>query len=217
VIQSFVDNRTRTYQPNQSTYPRCGPDESFDRELPAEAQAELEEASRIYRIRESHPPPPPPVYRPPISEPPPPAKRSHGAAVISILVIMAFILYAATHKGGIATSSTSPENRPPAGTQPRATPVDVRRALPVDVRRALPAVPRALPVTSAVAAVPNANLSSVRMPDGSIVSVNYQGDLSSSAALPPRGRFIGEEWSTGNTSWIWMKPAGVNFASWVDP
>ena len=43
------------------------------------------------------------------------------------------------------------------------------------------------------------------------------GELPSSAALPPRGRFIGEEWSTGNTSWIWMTPAGANFPSWVDP
>jgi hypothetical protein len=55
------------------------------------------------------------------------------------------------------------------------------------------------------------------MPDGSIVQASYQGELASSAALPARGRFIGEEWSTGNTSWIWMKPAGVSFASWVDP
>jgi hypothetical protein len=55
------------------------------------------------------------------------------------------------------------------------------------------------------------------MPDGSIVNVSYQGDLFSSAALPPRGRFVGEQWSTGTTSWVWMTPIGANFPSWVDP
>jgi len=55
------------------------------------------------------------------------------------------------------------------------------------------------------------------MPDGTIVEARYQGELPSSAALPPQGRFIGEEWSTGNTSWIWMTPAGAAFPSWVDP
>jgi hypothetical protein len=55
------------------------------------------------------------------------------------------------------------------------------------------------------------------MPDGTILPVSYQGELASSAALPPRGRFIGEEWSTGNTSWVWMTPAGASFPSWVDP
>jgi hypothetical protein len=55
------------------------------------------------------------------------------------------------------------------------------------------------------------------MPDGTIVEARYQGELPSSAALPPQGRFIGEWWSTGNTSWIWMTPAEANFPSWVDP
>jgi hypothetical protein len=102
--------------------------------------------------------------------------------------------------------------------QPQARPLEVRRALPaVEVRRALPAVPRALPVTSQTSTVSNTEWQPIRMPDGSIVQASYQGELASSAALPARGRFIGEEWSTGNTSWIWMKPAGVSFASWVDP
>jgi hypothetical protein len=55
------------------------------------------------------------------------------------------------------------------------------------------------------------------MPDGTIVSASYQGELPSSAALPSQGRFIGEEYSTGDTSWIWMQPAGAAFPSWVDP
>jgi hypothetical protein len=82
---------------------------------------------------------------------------------------------------------------------------------------AVPAVPRALPVTSSVSTVSNAQWQSIRMPSGEFVRVSYQGELPSSAALPARGRFIGEEYSTGNTSWIWMTPAGANFPSWVDP
>ena len=35
------------------------------------------------------------------------------------------------------------------------------------------------------------------MPDGTVVEASYQGELPNSAALPARGRFIGEEWSTG--------------------
>jgi hypothetical protein len=103
-------------------------------------------------------------------------------------------------------------------TQPQARPVEVRRALPaVEVLKALPAVPRAVLVSSQTSSVSNAQWQRIRMPDGSIVNASYQGELPSSAALPPQGRFIGEEWSTGNTSWIWMTPAGASFPSWVDP
>jgi hypothetical protein len=103
-------------------------------------------------------------------------------------------------------------------TQPQGRRVEVRRALPVvEVRKALPAVPRALPVTSAVSTVLNAEWQPIRMPDGTVVRARYQGELPSSAALPLQGRFIGEEYSTGNTSWVWTVPAGANFPSWVDP
>ena len=98
--------------------------------------------------------------------------------------------------------------------------MEVRRALPVEVRRALPAVLRALPLTSSASLVSEPQIGQwqpVRLLDGTIMQVCYQGELPSSAALPPRGRFIGEEYSTGNTSWIWMTPAGTNVASWVDP
>jgi hypothetical protein len=81
----------------------------------------------------------------------------------------------------------------------------------------LPVVPRALPITAQSFTVPNAAWQPIRMPDGTVVQASYQGELPSSAALPARGRFIGEEYSTGNTSWIWMTPAGASFPSWVDP
>ena len=93
----------------------------------------------------------------------------------------------------------------------------VRRALPVEVRRALPRALRALPVNSVPSAVPTVGWQSIRMPDGSIIPIHYEGELPSSAALPLHGHFIGEEYSTGNTSWVWMTPAGTNVASWVDP
>jgi hypothetical protein len=95
--------------------------------------------------------------------------------------------------------------------------VEVRRALPVEVRRALPAALRALPLGAAPSAVPVVGWQPVRMPDGSIIPVHYEGELPSSAALPLQGQFIGEEYSTGNTSWVWTQPAGTNVASWVDP
>jgi hypothetical protein len=94
--------------------------------------------------------------------------------------------------------------------------VEVRRALPVwvEVRRALPAVPRALPaVTSAM----STQWQTIKFPDGTLAEAAYQGELPSSSSLPSQGRFIGEEWSTGSTSWIWMTPAGASFPSWVDP
>jgi hypothetical protein len=122
----------------------------------------------------------------------------------------------------VVSTLTIPISRPVNGTQPRSGPIEVRRALPppVEVRRALPAVPRALPVTAPEnppIPTPYAESQPIRMPDGTIVQARYQGELPSSAALPPQGRFIGEEWSTGHTSWIWMTPAGANFPSWVDP
>jgi hypothetical protein len=90
----------------------------------------------------------------------------------------------------------------------------------IEIRRALPAVPRALlvgPQQQQTDAIANRGWQSIRMPDGSVIPVHYEGELPSSAALPPQGRFIGEEYSTGNTSWIWMTPVGTSFPSWVDP
>ena len=102
---------------------------------------------------------------------------------------------------------------------PSPSPVlEVRRALPVvEVRRALPTVLRALPVNSALVPVPTTGWQSIQMPNGAKIAVHYEGELPSSAALPLHGHFIGEEYSTGNTSWIWTQPAGTNVASWVDP
>ena len=83
-----------------------------------------------------------------------------------------------------------------------------------------------------MAVVPRAQLASpseaqsgewhaVTLLDGSVVEACYQGNLSSSADLPNQGHFLGEEWSTGTwqnaSDWIWLKPVGSSFASWVDP
>jgi hypothetical protein len=97
-----------------------------------------------------------------------------------------------------------------SGAQPQPTPW-------LEVRRALPAAPRALPLTSAVSTSSNEGWSSIRMPTGEIVPVHYEGELASSASLPSQGAYIGQEFSTGKTSWIWMTWAGASFPSWVDP
>ena len=216
-----VEDRTRTYQPRQGVHFRRGTfDDQFDCQLPEEARTELLEEippPKTYRLREI------PVYQPA----PPAAKRSGGAAVIGSIAIVALFLYAVSRTGGPSTSTAPPDSRS-VPTPLRSQPVEVRRALPppvevcralpvVEVRKALPAVPRALPVNSAPFAVSTVGWQSIRMPDGSIIPVHYEGELPSSAALPPRGRFIGEEYSTGNTSWIWMTPVGASFPSWVDP
>ena len=104
-------------------------------------------------------------------------------------------------------------------TQPQSRWVEVRRALPaVEVRKALPVVPRALPVTSQASTVSNTGWwQSIRMPDGSFIGVRYMGELPSSASLPAQGDFIGQEYSVGTTSWIWMTRPGATTPSWVDP
>ena len=179
-------------------------------------------------LRPASPAPPLPVSSPqppavPMSKTPPPARRAHIPAVIGTVAIAALFLYAVSHTGGPSNSTALPESR--SVPNPSSQPVEVRRALtpPVEVRRALPAVPRALLVSrsrfseNAPIPAPYAESQPVRMPDGTIVEARYQGELPSSAALPVRGRFIGEEWSTGNTSWIWLQPAGASLPSWVDP
>ena len=202
-----VGDRTRRYQPRQGVHFRPGTfDDQFDCPLPEEARTEL-----LGRI------PPPKPYRSreiPACEPaPPPVRRLRGAAaVIGAITIAALFLYAMSRTSGPSTSTA-----PPGIQSVPSQPVEVRRALPVEVRRALPAALRALPVSSAALAVPAVGWQSIRMPDGSLIPAYYAGGLPSSAALPPRGHFLGEQWSTGTTSWVWMTPAGANFPSWVDP
>jgi len=208
-----VEDRTRTYQPRQGVHFRRGTfDDQFDCQLPEEARTELLgeiPPPNPYRSREI------PAYQPA----PPPAKRLGGAVVFGAIAIVALFLYAVSRTDGPSTSTAPPESRSVPTPLP-SQPVEVRRALPVEVRRALPAVLRALPLTSSASLVSEPQIGQwqpVRLLDGTIIQVCYQGELPSSAALPPRGRFIGEEYSTGNTSWIWMQPAGTNVASWVDP
>jgi hypothetical protein len=202
-----VEDRTRRYQSRQGVHFRPGTfDDQFDCPLPEEARTEL-----LGRI------PPPKPYRSreiPACEPaPPPVRRLRGAAaVIGAITIVALFLYAMSRPGGPSTSTAPPEIQ-----SVPSQPVEVRRALPVEVRRALPVALRALSLGAAPSAVPAVGWQPVRMPDGTIVQVSYQGELPSSASLPPRGRFLGEQYSTGTTSWVWMTPAGASFPSWVDP
>jgi hypothetical protein len=202
-----VKDRTRRYQTRQGVHFRSGTfDDQFDCQLPEEARSELLgeiPPPNPYRSREI------PAYEPA----PPPARRLRGAtAVIGAITVAALFLYAMSH-----TSGPSSPTAPPEIQSVPSQPVEVRRALPVKVRRALPTVLRALPVNSAQSTVPTVGWQSIRMPDGSFIPVHYEGELPSSAALPLQGHFIGEEYSTGNTSWVWTQPAGTNVPSWVDP
>jgi len=208
-------------------------DDQFERELPLETRAELEASPQSINrppvripeteaeieqalewlksqgyLRSTSPAPPPvpapqPVAIPQAAEPVQKESRSGSGIWCLLAVIMGLPLLLA---------------RLADNTYPQARSVEVHRALPaVEVRRALPAAPHAIALTSQTSTVSNAQWQPIRMPDGTVVQASYQGELPSSAALPPRGRFIGEEYSTGNTSWIWMTPAGANFPSWVDP
>ena len=190
-----MENRTRTHQPRQDIYWRRGPGEgSFDCQLPAEARAELLEEippPKTYRreIPTYRPLEPPPPVLPPSVTPRARPAQSESSSGSGIWLLLAVLL-------GLPILLAMLSQAVSSGTQPQSRSVEVRRALPVvEVRRALPAVPRALPVTSAVSTVSNAGWQSVRMPDGTIVQVCYQGELPSSAALPNQRRFIGEEWS----------------------
>jgi hypothetical protein len=224
-----VEDWTRMYNRLERTQSRFEPSDSdFEKELPSEIRAELETARQAPNARGPTParfafrsylrpsvPAPPPIVTPPTAQPPP----RRGTAIWWWW--LAAIAGVATIVGISLAINQLPKQvifSPPIDPAPSPPALEVRRALPViEVRRALPAVPRALPVSSATTTVPTVGWQSIRMLDGRIVPVHYEGELPSSAALPPQGRFLGEEWSSGKTSWIWMTPAGASFPSWVDP
>jgi hypothetical protein len=214
-MSTLTERRNGTRRsPNQPSYLRPEPfvgsvrEDPFERELPAEARIELEEPpSRPVFLRPPEvflrpapparptqsptyqPPPPPPevVFTPPPVSPPLPSRPvqsaprdgSAGWWILAMLVLATALL-----------SRLSFNSQGTAGTQPQSRPTEVRRALPaVEVRRALPAGS----VTFPVSAISNAGWQRIKMPDGEIVWVSYQGRLSSSSQLPNEGRFIGEE------------------------
>jgi hypothetical protein len=213
-----VENRTRTYRPHQNVYSHRGRrEESFDCQLPPEARSELEGSPPSQTYRAQKPPPPPPAGSSvtPRAARPVQSESGRGSGIWLLLGLLGLPIL-------LAMLSSPRVNETQSNTQPQSKTTEVRRALPppVEVRRALPTVVRALLVTAPESTVSNPTSSqwqSVRFYDGTTVQACYQGELPSSAALPPRGRFIGEEWSTDNTSWIWMTPAGASFPSWVDP
>jgi hypothetical protein len=205
-------------------------DTQFERRLPPEILTELEESPpRIY-LR-----PPPPTYRvaaqvpqevffrpaPPVSPPPQPPPRQTIPPLPPIIPTGAKPAQSAPRSGsgGWWLLAVIVGFLILVGHLPkRLQPATIMSPQPwVEVRRALPVAPRALPVTAQVSSVPTGWWQSIRMPDGSFIGVRYQGELASSAALPPQGHFIGEEYSVGTTSWIWMTRPGASLPSWVDP
>ena len=87
----------------------------------------------------------------------------------------------------------------------------------IELRRALPAVPRALPVTTAVSDPQLGPWHTLRFLDGTVVQACYGGQLQSPAELVTPGRFLGDERIIGNHSWIWMTRPGSTLPAWVDP
>jgi hypothetical protein len=148
------------------------------------------------------PPPPisplPPSVTPPVARPAPSESRGGNGGWWALAILLGLPLLLLSRLGH-------------DGVQPQSRPVEVRRALPaVEVRKALP-------VTSAASTIPQWGWQSIRMPDGEVENVHYDGALSSSASLPSRGSYLGQEFSTGATSWVWMVARGTNFPAWIDP
>jgi hypothetical protein len=221
-----TESRTWRSAQNQEVYFRRAPcdDKSFEGQLPARARSELLEefpSRRTYRLQESIPVPSPVFLRsPPLVSPlePPPIRPGTGRELgepaprrgVGIWWLLAALLGFPVLIGLLPHA---PSSQPVYGTQSISRWVEVRRALPVanpEVRRALPALARAFPVEEQTIPGSNGNWQAVQMPDGTIVEAAYQGTLPNAASLPAQGHFIGEEWRTGDTSWIWMTPAGAN-------
>jgi hypothetical protein len=97
----------------------------------------------------------------------------------------------------------------PKQWQPGAPPM-------VEVRRALPAVPRALPVTAAVADPQIGQWHAVTFSNGASMQIYDRGWLASTALLPARGGFVGDAYVVNHHYWIWQQPANGP-ASWIDP
>jgi hypothetical protein len=140
----------------------------------------------------------PPSVTPPIARPAPSESRggNGGWWLLAILIGLPLLLLSRLGHDGV---------------QPQSQPVEVRRALPaVEVRKALP-------VTSVASTIPQWGWQSIRMPDGEIENVHYDGALPSSGNLPDRGAYPGQEFSVGATSLVWMVARGTSFPAWIDP
>ena len=101
-----------------------------------------------------------PFVMSPVAKPVQRASRSGSGIWLLLAVLLGFLMLGFPLLIGLLPRTVSTlstlSGRPVDDTQPQSRPVEVRRALPVpvEVRRALPAVPRALPVTSALSTVP---------------------------------------------------------------
>ena len=153
---------------------------------PPETEEEIQAAIAWLRSRGYLPPPTVPVPSPVQATKPAPPERSSrsGGWGLIWMVIGGFFLWALLHNQSSQTSASRSASR--SAWAPSSLPA-FTQSQPVEVRRALPVVPRALPVTSGISTVSNAAWQPIRMPDGTIVNVSYQGQLPSSAALPPQG------------------------------
>jgi hypothetical protein len=223
-------------------------DTQFESELPPEIRRELEispshrwparipqseqeiEAAMVWLRERGYLPPTepeplqPPPTRPPVVQAPrtaPPERTPRRGWGLIWLVVGGFVLWALLHNQSSQPSASSA----PGGSvvNPLRIPAPQARQ---DVRRAVPVVPRAESVSVPVASPLNSRVNvgdwhSVTLLDGrTTVSARFEGWLPSTADLPNRGHFLGEEFATGSganaNSWIWLTSTN-GIASWVDP
>jgi hypothetical protein len=194
---------------------------------PPETEEEIQAAIAWLRSRGYLPPPTVPVpSQVQGPKPVPPERSSRGGWGLIWMIIGGFFLWALLHNSGSQPSASSAAS----GTviNPLRIPApQLRQATAVDIRRAVPVIPRAESVSVPVASPLNSHVNvgdwhSVTLLDGrTTVSARFEGWLVSSADLPNQGHFLGEEFATGSgphaNTWIWLQPAGAQFASWVDP
>jgi hypothetical protein len=207
MILNTQDNRTRTSSRSFSTTaPELECDERFERQLPPELRAELEkeplpQTSRRRDVASPYlrPPPPPRAARPApppvpqtVANPPSTSLPSWDPAPVPPIVARPVRSPSQPGAGPwfwiLAMLLAIPVlNALVPHTPPRAW-VETRRALPaIEVRKALPVTLPSGFRRSGLSIVSNAQWQSIRMPDGQIVQVSYQGEARSSGSFHRRG------------------------------
>jgi hypothetical protein len=174
----------------------------------------MDELLRPKRARMFRPPEPPPAKPSRLEEA---RKFVNTAVLLAMGVAFIFAMFA------MASRKTAPVSTlpPPYSYGPAPTPapapaaraeVTIQQPNPV-VRRAELAVKRAQLV-----GLPVGWQGREQMPDGSIVSVRYMGEVGYFDHLP-RNPALGDMWkvTSSGAAWVWTTPAGFAAPAWVDP
>jgi hypothetical protein len=175
--------------------------DGFDCQPPREA---VDELLRPKRPRMFHPPEPP-HKRSRFEE-----IRTVGNTIVLWAIGIAFIIALFS----IASRVPKPAPVAPAViVQPTPAPPLTPVVPQPEVRRAQLAVKRAQFV-----GLPIGWQGQEQMPDGSVVSIRYMGEVGYFDSLP-RNPALGDMWkvTSSGASWVWTTPAGFAAPAWVDP